>query len=123
MRHGDVGADIAVCGQRLQEGAKAIGRHRLATVSAGHAVGLQPVIMNERRARLLGRPADDAGRSRARRHASSATVLCSAPISGHSTSMVSPGLSQTGGSTFGVFFTGVPVQMTSPALSVMKLVV
>ena len=43
------------------------------------------------------------------------------PISGHSTSIVSPGLSQTGGSTFGVFLTGVPVQTMSPALSVMKV--
>src|SRR5579863_7855448 len=123
MRHGDIGADIAARGERFNKCAELIGRHRLAAVFAGDAVGFQPIIMNKRRARMLDRPADDTGRSRRRGHASSATVLRSTPISGQSTSMVSPGFSHTGGSAFAVVFTGVPVQMTSPALSVMKLVV
>src|SRR5579864_4094093 len=91
--------------------------------AAGDAVGLQPIIMNERRARMFDRPADDAGGADGRGHASSTTVLRRLPICGHSTSMVSPGFSHTGGSTFGPFFTGVPVQITSPALSVMNEVV
>ncbi len=40
----------------------------------------------------------------------------------HSISMVSPGLSQTGGSALGSFLTGVPVEMMSPGLSVMNVV-
>src|ERR1700733_11177274 len=123
MGHGYIGAGIAARGERLRKGAEFFRPHGLGPVRAGNAVSLQPVIMNEWRPRMLDRPADDASGALAPRHASSTTVLRNTPISGHSTSIVSPGFSHTGGSTFGVFFTGVPVQTTSPALSVMKLVV
>ena len=123
VRHRDVGADITARTEFFDEIGKLVRRHRFAAVFAGDAVEFEPVIVNERRARMFDWPADDAGGACSRDHASSTTELRSTPICGHSTSIVSPGLSQTGGSTFGPFLTGVPVQMTSPALSVMKLVV
>src|ERR1700722_19544184 len=123
VRHRDIGADIIARVQRLHEGFEFVRRHRLAAVFAGDAVSFQPVVMNERRARMFDRPADDASGADGRGHASSTTVLRRMPICGHSTSMVSPGFSHTGGSTFGPCFTGVPVQITSPALSVMNVVV
>src|SRR5215475_4247324 len=123
VRHRDVGADIAALPQRLDESAKLLRRNRLAPVGAGNAVKFEPIIVDQRRTRMFDRPADDASGADGAAHASSTTLLRSTPISGLSTSIVSPGLSQTGGSDLPVFFTGVPVQMTSPALSVMKLVV
>src|SRR5580658_2276236 len=123
VRHRDIGADIIARVERLHKGIEFVRRHRLAAVFAGDAVSLQPIVMNERRARMFDRPSDDASGADGRGHASSTTVLRRMPICGHSTSMVSPGFSHTGGSTFGPFFTGVPVQITSPALSVMNVVV
>src|ERR1700740_1299139 len=121
MREDQIRADIAARGKRLQKVAKVSRRNGLAAVLARNAVGLEPIIVNERRTRMFDRPADHA--SGGGRHAPSPTGLCSMPISGLWSSIVSPGFSQTGGSDLAVFFTGVPVQITSPALSVMKLVV
>src|SRR5580700_8175500 len=123
VRHRDIGADIIARVERLHKGIEFVRRHRLAAVFAGDAVSLQPIVMNERRARMFDRPSDDASGADGRGHASSTTVLRRMPICGHSTSMVSPGFSHTGGSTFGPCFTGVPVQITSPAFSVMNEVV
>src|SRR5262249_48934339 len=130
VRKNQIGADIAARGKRLQKTVQLIRRDRLAPIRPRpvhprrilprHPAGLEPVIVKERRRRMFDRPANDAS---GRAHASSTTELRSTPISGLSISMVSPGLSQTGGSDLPVFFTGVPVQTTSPALSVMKLVV
>ena len=60
VRHRDIGADIAARGERLHEGSEFFRRHRLAAVFAGDAVAFEPVIMNQRRARMFDRPADDA---------------------------------------------------------------
>ena len=123
MRHGHVGARIAADPKLLDEIGEFFRRHFLTPVFAGNAVVLEPIIVNERRPRVFDRPANDAGRAGGRGHASATTELRSTPMAGHSTSIVSPGLSQIGGSDFGPFLIGVPVQMMSPALSVMKLVV
>jgi len=123
MRQGHVGACIASSRKRLDEIGEFFRRHFLAPVFASDAVMLEPIIMNERRSRMLDWPADDAGRASGRDHASATTELRRTPMDGHSTSIVSPGFSQIGGSAFATFLIGVPVQMMSPALSVMKLVV
>ena len=122
VRQRDIGAHIAPRREIFHEVCELFRRHRFTPVLAGDAVMPKPVIVNERRARMSDRPADNAGRARRRCHASSTTELRSTPMSGHSTSMVSPGLSQIGGSAF-TFLIGVPVQITSPALSVMNVVV
>src|SRR6185437_5799554 len=122
VRHRDIGAHITARRKCAHELGKLVRRHRLAPVFAGDAVALEPIIMDERRARMRNRPANHTRGARPRVHASSATALRSRPMSGHSTSMVSPGLSQTGGSAL-TFLIGVPVQMTSPGLSVMNVVV
>src|SRR5262249_53911624 len=122
MREDQIRADIAARRERPQEVVKLIGRDGLAPVLARNTTGFQPIVMNERRTRMLDRPADDASGGRGSGHASSTTELRSTPISGLSTSIVSPGFNQTGESDLPVFLTGVPVQITSPALSVMKLV-
>ena len=122
VRDGHIGTDIAARSKRADEGCELFLAHRLAAVFAGNSVALEPIVMNERRARMLDRPADHARGAASRGHVSSATELLSTPIAGHSISIVSPGLSQTGGSALASFFTGVPVEMMSPGLSVMKVV-
>src|SRR5271163_322439 len=122
MRHRHVGADITTRSERSRERRKLFCRHQFAPVFSGDPISPEPIIVNERRARVFDRPADDARRADGRCHASSATELRSTPMSEHSISMVSPGLSQTGGSAFGSVLTGVPVEMISPGLSVMNVV-
>ena len=81
------------------------------------AVLLDPVIINQRRARMLRRPPDYANGFG---HCSRATRLRSTPIAGHSISSVSPGFNHCGGSVrFNL--TGVPVAMMSPGFSVMNV--
>lgn len=53
-------------------------------------------------------------------HASSTTPFLSVPMPSPSTSMTSPGLSQTGGSRRAPAPVGVPVAMTSPGTSVVN---
>src|SRR5262249_25874466 len=122
VRDRHIGADIAARGERVDEGSKFLLAHRLTAVFAGDAVSLEPVVVNDRRARMLDRPADYANCAANGDPVSSATELRSTPIAGHSTSIISPDLSQPGGSALASFFTGVPVEIMSPGLSVMKVV-
>src|SRR6516164_9597008 len=122
VRHRNVGAHITAGGEGGNEGAEVFLAHRLAPILAASTVTFEPIVVNEGRTRMLDRPADHTGGADSRGHASSATELRSTPIAGHSISIVSPGLSQTGGSALASFFTGVPVEMMSPGLSVMKVV-
>src|SRR5579862_3771131 len=69
VRYCDVGADIAVLRERFHECAEFLRADRLAPIIAGDAVLFQPVIMNERRARMFDRPADDASGASACVHA------------------------------------------------------
>jgi len=54
------GADIAARAEVRQERGELLGRHRLLAVFARNAVLLDPIVMDDRRARMSGRPADDA---------------------------------------------------------------
>ena len=60
VRNGDVGADKAVGRKMQHELGKAFGRHRLDVVAALDAERAQPVMMDQRRARMRRRPSDQA---------------------------------------------------------------
>ena len=60
VRKGDVGADEAVARQMQHEFGKSFRRHRLDVVAALDAERAQPVMMDQRRARMRCRPPDQA---------------------------------------------------------------
>ena len=60
VRNGDVGADEAAQRQPEHEILELVGRHRLDDVAALDAERAQPVMMDQRRARMRGRPSDQA---------------------------------------------------------------
>ena len=60
VRNGDVGADKAVGRQMQHELGKTFGRHRLDIVAALDPERPQPVMMDQRRARMRRRPSDQA---------------------------------------------------------------
>ncbi len=60
VRNGDVGADETVRRKVHYELGEAFGRHRLDAVAALDAELAQPVMMDQRRARMRGRPSDQA---------------------------------------------------------------
>ena len=61
VRHGHVAAGEAIGSQSLDESAEILRFDRETGVASSNAIGLQPVAMNQRRARMGNRPADDAG--------------------------------------------------------------
>ena len=61
VRKGDIGAPIAMLLERAEKPRQILGPHRFLLVSAVDAVLLQPVAMDQRRAGMLDRPADDTG--------------------------------------------------------------
>ena len=61
VRNGDVGADEAAQRQPEDEILELVRRHRLDDVAALDAERAQPVMMDQRRARMRGRPSDQAG--------------------------------------------------------------
>src|SRR5450759_1399028 len=121
VRDGDVAADIAVLAQMRDELGEFIRRHRLAPVFGVEIMLLDPIIVDQRRARMRRRTGHDADCLTFFAHASATTLLRNTPICGTSISTTSPGLSHTGCSRPGPSFTGVPVTMISPDLSVMKV--
>ena len=121
VRHGDVGADIAARAQDFDEIGELGRRHRLAPVFGVDVVLLDPVIVDQRRARMLDRPADDTCRLARFVHCSATTVLRKMPISGTSISTTSPGLSHSGSPLDRPSLAGVPVTITSPGRKVMKV--
>ena len=60
VREGDIGADKAVGRQMQHEFGEAFGGHRLDIVAALDAERPQPVVMDQRRARMRRRPSDQA---------------------------------------------------------------
>ena len=60
VRNGDVGADKAMRRQMQHEFGKAFGRHRLDIVAALDTERPQPIMMDQRRARMRRRPSDQA---------------------------------------------------------------
>ena len=60
VRNGDVGADEAAQRQAEHEILELVGRHRLDDIAALDAERPQPVMMDQRRARMRGRPSDQA---------------------------------------------------------------
>ena len=60
VRNGDVGADKAVRRKTQYELGKEFGRHRLDAVAALDAERAQPVVVDQRRARMRSRPSDQA---------------------------------------------------------------
>jgi len=61
VRHGDVRAHVAAISQVGDELGEAFGRHRLTPILGRDAELAQPIGMDQRRARMLDRPADHAG--------------------------------------------------------------
>ena len=61
VRNGDVGADEAAERQPEHEILELVGRHRFDDVAALDAERAQPVMMDQRRARMRGRPSDQTG--------------------------------------------------------------
>src|SRR6185295_10734471 len=82
VRDGDVGADIAVIGEMRHELREFFRRHAFAPVLAGETMLPDPIIMDQRRARMRRRPADDAGFACRRHYFSAATTFFSVPICG-----------------------------------------
>src|SRR5207237_9849044 len=60
VRNGDVGADKAAQRKPEDEILELVGRYRLDDVAARDAERPQPVMMDQRRARMRGRPSDQA---------------------------------------------------------------
>src|SRR5674476_1356839 len=113
VRHADVAADIAMLAQMRDELGEFFRRHRLAPVFGVEIMLLDPIIMDQRRARMRRRPGHDADCLAFLAHASATTLLRNTPICGTSISTTSPGLSHVGCSLRGASFTGVPVTMIS----------
>src|SRR5262245_49773381 len=60
MRYGDVASDVAALAKSCEKGIESVRRDGFPYILAFEAVMLQPIIVDERRARMFDWPADDA---------------------------------------------------------------